>query len=393
MSDTNRRQSATRLGVERVRSTPVVHTFRRMIAAVAGIRSARGSDVSDSSDTGGEGPSRNETVLTHVMERSILQAANVEDFIPFAVAGRTRRATCSGVAWFAGYHLAVVNLYGGHLRVYRFHPGAPPALPARLELLHEVREGVEFPEDVAVSPDAKLIAVGHALSKEYAVSLFPVDSTTLAPIEPCERLRTGTGHSAFHGVNFSPDSRHLVMCEITNPGYVEVVRVESSARERTCLLENRLAPLKPKSAAISHDGRFAAIAMGLNGSPDRGVPPCSGMVIVHRFDAAKGVIAAEAIAEFKAPGIELAGLDLCTFLPTASGKPYRILVVDQGADAVPSFEFDPEDRTITPTGVFADGLTFPHGVDVSSDGRFVAISNYGDDSVRIDRLAATAVPA
>ncbi len=398
MNDTNGRNGTTKLGPGKAHALRIMDKLHGLIAAVTGIGSAPGtvavrSDASGNSGTGNEAMSRNETVLSHQMERSILQAPNVADFVPFAVGGRTRRATCSGVAWFKGYHLAVVNLYGGHLRVYRFHPGDYASSPARLELLHEVRDGIEFPEDVAVSPDAKLLAVGHALSKDYAVTLFPIDPRSLAPILPAEKLRAGTGYAAFHGVNFSPDSRHLAMCEITNPGYVEVVRVTSPSRERTCFLENRLAPLKPKSAAISHDGRFAAIAMGLNGSPNRGAPPCSGMVVVHRFDSANGIIAAQAIAEFKASGVALAGIDLCTFLPTAPGKPYRILVVDQGADAVPSFEFDPEDRTITPSGVFAEGLSFPHGVDVSSDGRFVAISNYGDDSVRIDRLGAGSEPA
>jgi hypothetical protein len=68
-------------------------------------------------------PGWNETV-THVTERSILQAPNIAEFVPFAVAGQTRRATRSGVAWFKGYHLAVVNLYGGHLRISRFHPAS-----------------------------------------------------------------------------------------------------------------------------------------------------------------------------------------------------------------------------------------------------------------------------
>jgi hypothetical protein len=333
-----------------------------------------------------EATASNLTVLSHVTEGSILHRQNVGEFVPFAVAGRMRRATCSGVAWFRGYHLAVVNLYGGHLRLYRFHPGQSAELPARLELLHEVGDGIEFPEDVAVSADGTRLAIGHALSKRCGVTLFAIDQQSLAPIRR-ETIRAGDGFLAFHGVTFSPDSRHLVMCEITNPGYVEVVRVSSPSRECTSLVPNRLAPLKPKSTAISHDGRFAAIAMGLNGTPNRGSLPCGGRVLVHRFDAANGILSAEPIAEFKPPDLALAALDLCTFAPTAPYEPYRVLVVDQGTDAVYSFHFDPENRTIERSGVFADHLSFPHGVDVSADGRFVAFSNYGDDSVRIDRLA------
>jgi hypothetical protein len=394
MSDDNPRNDMATSERRMTHAQGLKDKVRKLMSAVAGTRAPLGGAAARSGDPGAVGTAtrRYETVLSHVMERSILHAANVADFVPFAVAGRTRRATCSGVAWFAGYHLAVVNLYGGHLRVYRFDPG-DHASPARLDLLHEVRDGIEFPEDVAVSPDAKLIAIGHALSKDCAVTLFGIDPTSLAPILPAEKLRAGTGSTAFHGVNFSPDSRHLLMCEITNPGYVEVVRVTSRSRGRTCFLENRLAPLKPKSAAISHDGHFAAIAMGLNGTPDRGALPCGGRVVVHRFDAANGVIDAKPVAEYEAPGVALAGIDLCTFFPTAPGRPYRILVVDQGADAVPAFEFDPERCTITPSGLFAEGLSFPHGVDVSSDGRFVAFSNYGDDSVRIDRVGAGSGPA
>ena len=79
---------------------------------------------------------------------------------------------------------------------------------------------------------------------------------------------------------------------------------------------------------------------------------------------------------------------MCTFLRTGPGRPYRILVVDQGTDALVSFAFDAERRTITSTGDFIAGLSFPHGVDISADGRFIAMPNQGDDSMRIARLTS-----
>lgn len=117
------------------------------------------------------------------------------------------------------------------------------------------------------------------------------------------------------------------------------------------------------------------------------------MVSVHRFDAAQGVMAAQPLAAFKGAGIALAAVDMCVFLRTGPGQPYRILVVDQGADALASFAFDAEQRTITSTGDFIARLSFPHGVDVSADGRFIAITNYGDDSVRIARLSSAVTGA
>jgi hypothetical protein len=184
-------------------------------------------------------------VLSHVSERSVLHDARIRGLEPFVVAGRKRFATCSGVAWFRGYHLAVVNLYGGHLRVYRFHPSGDGAdRLARLELLHERIEGLSYPEDVAVSPDGKLLAITHSMSDDLGVSLHQVDAVSLTPGPAEEVLRRGTRGSAFHGVRFSPDSRHVAFTEIGTPGYVEVVRV-ATTRERTCVLENRLAPMKP----------------------------------------------------------------------------------------------------------------------------------------------------
>jgi hypothetical protein len=49
-------------------------------------------------------------------------------------------------------------------------------------------------------------------------------------------------------------------------------------------------------------------------------------------------------------------------------------------------EFDAQRQTLVAAGIFADGLSFPHDVDVSADGRFAAIANYGDDSLRIARV-------
>lgn len=334
-----------------------------------------------------------EMVLSHTTERSILNSPNISDYVPYSVGGRMRRATCSGVAWFRGYHLAVVNLYGCHLRIYRFHPNDDSAkVPARIECLHEVSVGIEVPEKVAVAPDGTLLAVASAWSEVSGVSLFSIDAQSPNPSAGCEIIRPGSkksGH-AFHGAAFTPDSRHLAFTEVTEPGYVEVVSVVSTKREQTCSITNRLAPLKPKSIAFSHDGRFAAIAMGYNGTPNHQSLPTGGMLMIHRFDSASGVIAPEPLAELKGEGRSLATTDMCTFLPATSGKYYSIAVVDQATDAILAFEFDAKKQTLVVAGVFADGLSFPHDVAVSADGQFVAITNYGDDTLRIARIKPSA---
>jgi DNA-binding beta-propeller fold protein YncE len=74
---------------------------------------------------------------------------------------------------------------------------------------------------------------------------------------------------------------------------------------------------------------------------------------------------------------------MAIFLPGASGGTYRILVTDQGNGLIPAFTFDAADRTVRPDGVLVDQLSFPHGIDARADGRYVAITTFGDDSVHI----------
>lgn len=337
-------------------------------------------------------PLKSEVVLRHLSERSVLHNPAGERLTRFlfTVAGRQRYSTCSGVAWVNSYCLAVVNIYGSHLRVYRFHPGRDfDGEAARLELLHEMSEGIACPEDVAVSPNGSLLAVTHSMSRDFGVSLHRIDPISLVPGPAIETVRRGVG---FHGLNFSPDSRYLAFTELTTPGYVEVVEVTSTPARRTCLLENPHAPLKPKSVAFSPDGRFAAIASALNVRQDRNARRPIGMLAVHRFDAEQGVISGDAVAALRGRDITLRTLEMTVFLPTIPGEPYRILATNQASDVVAAFAFDPEGPTLVFTGMFLSGLSFPHGLDASADGKFVAVTNYGDDTLWICRVAPRELP-
>jgi DNA-binding beta-propeller fold protein YncE len=327
-------------------------------------------------------------VLSHRAERSVLDGPRRDDLQSFVVAGRPRLATCSGVAWFRGYHLAVVNLYGQHLRIYRFHSGegaGGDGVP-RLQLLHEMTRGLCYPEDVSVSRDGSLLAITHSMSDDLGVTLHRLDAASSAPDSAWTNLRRGTMGAAFHGVHVSPDGRHLAFTQIGNPAYVEVVRLQSSPGERTCVLENRYAPMKPKSVAFSPDGRFIAVPMSLNARQDAQPMAVAAMLSIHRFDPDRGVVDPTPVARYDRADGPLSFPDMCTFLPYPSGPRYRLLISDQALDAVMAFEFDAEERTLDFRGVFVGGLSFPHGVDASADGRFVAVTNYGDDSVFVARV-------
>lgn len=325
-------------------------------------------------------------VLSHQAERSILHDRRRDDLQSFVVAGRPRLATCSGVAWFRGYHLAVVNLYGQHLRIYRFHSGdGAEGGDPRLELLHEMLEGLRYPEDVTVSGDGSLLALTHSMSDDLGVTLHRLDAASLAP-DPCgTTLRRGTLGSAFHGLDFSPDARHLAFTQIGERAFIEVVRVRPPAGRRTCLLEHRDPSTNPKAVAFSFDGRYLAICRATSPRP-QAVAPSAGMVAIHRFDPATGIVDPAPTAQFNGVDDFLAYGDLCAFLPPASPNRHRLLVADQALNAIMTFEFDAEARTLAHLGVLVAGMPFPHGVSASADGRFVAITSYGDDTLHIVRM-------
>ena len=96
-----------------------------------------------------------------------------------------------------------------------------------------------------------------------------------------------------------------------------------------------------------------------------------------------GVIGSEALAELQGQSTSFVYVDMCGILPRAAGAPCRILVADQGIDEIVAFDFDAENRTLAFAGRILAGLSFPHGVAASADGRFVAVTTYGDDSLRI----------
>jgi 6-phosphogluconolactonase (cycloisomerase 2 family) len=309
-----------------------------------------------------------ETVVAHVSEQSVLNDIEARALVPYVVAGRKRFATCSGVAWFHGHHLAVVNLYGGHLRVYRFEPEGDEGQP-RLTMVNQMSEGLSYPEMVAASSDGSLLAVVHSMSTTHGISLHPVDPISLAPRPARKMFRVG---QAFHGLTFSPDARYLAFTEVGNPGYVEIARTDSGAS---------------KGIAFSPDGTFVVVAMAPNVLLE-GAPTASGSLLaVHRFDARQGILASHPVTELRCTAAEVTVVESCTILPAVPGRPWRILAVDQAADRVSAFDFDAGHGRLVFAGLFASGMSFPHGIDISADGRYAAVANYGDDTLRIMRVA------
>lgn len=314
----------------------------------------------------------------HVMERSILTNAGKDSMVPFTVGNRKRYATCSGVAWLSNELLAVVNLYGKHLRIYRYKSGVPEG-SSTLSLLHEMKTDYDaYPEHVAASPDGLMLTITYTMSfGKRGVSLYRFDQSNHTPSPTEEILRTGV----CHGACFSPDSRHLAFTDMSRTAYVEVVNVATG--KTTCRLTNKLNSLKPKGIAISKDGRYAAIISAREVKPNlqQGEFPC--VIALHRYFEQDGLIDEVPVAKYEYTMHEINALEACVFFPGQTDCIYRLLTVDQANDLILVFEFDSLKKKINYEGILSKDTSFPHSIDVSPDGQFVATTNYGDDTLRI----------
>jgi DNA-binding beta-propeller fold protein YncE len=308
----------------------------------------------------------------HKSEKSILSESNDKKYVPYFVGTRLRYATCSGVSWFNGLHLAVVNLYGNNLRVYKFDPFSVQPIT----LLIESTAGLSYPENVAISPDGLTMAIAHSLSSEHGLSVQKVNELSLESDLTRKMIRLGT----YHGLDFSPDSRFLAVTEIAGSGSIEVIN--SQTHENTCILKHLHQDLKPKGISFSSDGFFVAIVYAANIISSMQTKKTPLVIDIHAYDFKTGQINSDALTSIRIANECGASYENCAFLPNI-GDEYILLVTNQSEDSVEKYSFNSKNNKIINVGLLADQMSFPHGIDVSRDGRYIAVTNYGDDTIWI----------
>ena len=304
------------------------------------------------------------------------------------IGGGRRLATCSGAAWFHGQYIATVNLLGNAVHTYRFDPSRN--VLTLLQTLLDM-DGLDWPENVACSPDGRVLAITN--SRGGAVHLYPIEAESHAiGRTPVARIRF-PGDDNAHGVSFSRCSRFLAFTTVDNPGYVRVHRMVGDARGRVeavpfQAMRNAFAPLKPKGVDFSPDGRFVAVCYAFNAGARPG--KSGGMLAVYPFSAKAGLEP----RPVSRCGVEL-GLhnpDDLIFLPDGE----HLIVTNQEADTAVLFAMDPRTGGLRSTRSMLSNpraqLSYPHGAAVSSDGRYLAIANYGDDKLTVYALTMDGNP-
>ncbi len=315
----------------------------------------------------------------HAMENSIINKdSDKKNYLPYSVGRRKRYATCSGVAWITEEMLAVVNLYGQHLRIYKFDSKKNNN---SFSLIEEITVGMNFPESVAVSPDKTLLAISHTMSPNKGISLHRIKIDDGFRLMQSVDIKSGT----YHSLSFSPNSRFLVATEIGTKGFIEVIDVNNG--ETKFSIGNSLFPLKPKSASVTPDGRFVAIISSTEIKPENLHNGSYSVLSFHNFDQNTGWFHEKSISEIKYASHQFVSLeDSCIFENKSKDNAYYLLAVDQANDEGVLFEFDPSIPEIRVIGPIGRDMSFPHGIDVCPRTKYIATANYGDDSLKIFKL-------
>lgn len=322
--------------------------------------------------------------LIHRSERSILDAPDsLIRYPPYSALGRRRQATCSGVAWLPGGRLAVVNLYGQHLRIYQRvddAQGRPRALA-----LQDERSGVTFPENLAATADGRVLAIVHSLSREAGLSLQRLDSD-FRPEGPARMLRPGLDASAFHGVAFSPDGRFLVCGVVGESATIEVISLaDEQMTWRRTAAEGLLG--HPKAMAFTPDSRHLVVGYAsIVKREDCGRLP-GAWIAVHAFDSTSGRLEPEPLVRLQLEGRESPFLE-CLALRSVgeASRTMEVFASIQAADRIDRFELDLAAASLRPAGVGLAVVSFAHGVSVSPDGAWLAATSYGEDTLHIRAL-------
>lgn len=314
---------------------------------------------------------------------SILQEK--ERHIPEFAGMRSRYSTCTGVFWFPNNKkLGVISFLNASLQFYEFNEKSKVLKPK--ECLTNEKNYLHHPENLAISKDGKLLAI--ACNGTGALPIYRMDSKrNVMPMEPATYLGN-LGDVKLHGVSFSWDNCFLGYVTLDEPGNIRMHRINQKygnyTFEITQNLTNPQHPLKPKSIDFSIDGRYVVIVYCVRivrGQKNVG----KGAIVVYNFDREAGTIDPNPVSILtQADGIISA--ETVKFHPSGT----FIAVTSQIEDKVMLVDFDRKtgvlDKNYITLSNPVSQLDFPHGLEFSLDGKFMAVTNYGDDKIAVFRI-------
>lgn len=289
---------------------------------------------------------------------------------PLYIGRRSRFGTCTDVRWSPdGRYVASIGLLDETLWLHRFDGN-------RLEPLRNFTSRdiltCRKPEKIVFSPDGKWLVFPAANS----ISFFEFDPDSLS-IDFRFSLKE---KMIVHDAAFSFDGSYFAYVTIGKPGNIELFRKSGDGWIRIQSISNPMLPMKPKGILFSADNRFVAIGFSMNaGIFDGELKSC---LAVYPFDPILEKIEIQPISKEKWSG----ALEAIAFTPDQTA----LFSTDQAFDRVLSHSFNRETGKVgKPQTILKNPqarLSFPHGLGFSPDGKYLAVSNYGEDKITVYEL-------
>lgn len=288
---------------------------------------------------------------------------------------RPRYSACSGVVWVPGdQFLMSIHLFSGTLSLYRFDKTVPKLDP--IKCLGK-NEGIllNHPENLEISPDGKLLAISQG---KGTIDFFSLNCET-GEVYPRNTPLRYTNKDWVQGITFSDDGTFLATTSIGDSSCICIYKLKKGKYKIHQVLKNRIRPLEPKGLAFSPENNFLAACycqiIGTNKTPD----PIAQLEI-YRFDPNSKLFDPNPVSVFtKNPG----NMETLKFSPDAS----YLLSSDQALDEIFLHKFDKLTGNLLDSEVLLKNpdaeLNFPHGLAFSKDGKYLAVTNYGDDRITI----------
>ncbi len=300
-----------------------------------------------------------------------------ELYKPVQVCDRMRYATCTSVDWLSNNNLAVLNLYGQHLSIYSFDQDTKNFY--QLQYISN-KDGacVSDPEHFTLCHNRRMALIAN--SRPASINLYTISSDYTIHPRPIASVRH---KNLVHNVRFSPNG-HYCACVVFDRAaafYIYHIEIKLGRVSLQHVYHGmHTSHLRAKAINFTPDGRFMIVAYAHCATNSINVPPESALE-VYRFEQESGAVGDRLCIVSGSFAIE-------DMVITRNQK--HIIVTDQAGDALVVYPFDSDTGLIgQESKIFAGaefGLHFPHGLSISPDEKYLAVSNYGDDSVRIYEL-------
>ncbi|MEI8125024.1 MAG: beta-propeller fold lactonase family protein [Parachlamydiaceae bacterium] len=300
------------------------------------------------------------------------------------VENRTRLSTCTGVIWVGDNKLISIGAHNHSLDTYQFDPTIPSLFAYTNEDLNAFQETpVGQLENIVICKDSTLAAVAN--NGAASIQLYKILNGQFTHIAEIPKVGWWT-----HGVRFSRQMDYIAYTIFGDPGKIMLFRIIKNEDEIYITpsqdMDTDLFPLHPKGIDFSMDDRFVVVCHARNNSS---APNClSAALAVYPFDRINGKIDPIPVSVIGTSELLSVPEDLCI-----SPDGFSIFVTNHGNDTVTVHAFDPMTGQIGESRILLQNpeaqLSFPHGLSISPDGKYLAVTNYGDDTVKIYALSGS----